>query len=330
VSRVELNEVVLRDGLQNESAHLSTDDKIALADALSPLGFARLEVSSFTSPKAIPALADAAEVLARIARPAGTAVTALVPNRRGAERALGADLDEMNLVLSASETHNLVNLAMTRRRSIAALGEVIALAREAKVPVNVSISCCFGCPMEGKVASRDVLGLIEALALPGVIGVSICDTTGVAFPSQVRALCREVSDAFPNLARTVHLHDTRGLALPNLLAALEAGVTRFDSALGGLGGCPYAPGASGNVATEDVVHLLRHEGVECGVALDPLLALIPRLEALVGHRLASSVGYAGDRSRRYEPPEGFEAIRERALRRDAALDTADLPCTTDP
>lgn len=318
MNRVELNEVVLRDGLQNEATHLATDDKIALADALSPLGFARLEVSSFTSPKAIPALADADEVLARIARPDGVRMSALVPNRRGAERALGANLDEMNLVLSASETHNLANLAMTRRASVAVLGEVIALAREADVPVNVSISCCFGCPMEGEVASAEVLRLIEALALPGVIGVSICDTTGVAFPSQVRALCREVADAFPDIPQTVHLHDTRALALPNLLAAIDAGARRFDSALGGLGGCPYAPGASGNVATEDVVHLLRHEGIECGVELEPLLALTPRLEALIGHALASRVAHAGDRSRRYAPPEGFEAIRERALEREAA------------
>lgn len=318
MSRVELNEVVLRDGLQNESTHLATADKVRLADALSPLGFARLEASSFTSPKAIPALADADEVLARIARPDGLIVTALVPNRRGAERALRAGLDEMNVVVSASETHNLANLAMTRRASVRALGEVIALAHDAGVPVNVSISCCFGCPMEGEVPSADVLRLIEALARLGVIGVSICDTTGVALPSQVRALCREVAAAFPELARTLHLHDTRGLALANLLAALEVGVTRFDSALGGLGGCPYAPGASGNVATEDVVHLLHHEGVDCGVALEPLLAISPRLEALVGHPLASSVARAGDRDRRYDPPPGFDAIRERALEREAA------------
>lgn len=317
MSRVELNEVVLRDGLQNEPAHLSTDDKVTLADALSPLGFARLEVTSFTSPKAIPALADADELLSRIARPKGTAITALVPNRRGAERALAVGLDEMNVVVSASDTHNLANLAMTRRASVAALREVIALAFDAGVPVNVSLSCSFGCPMEGEVPVSEVLRLIEALALPGVIGVSLCDTTGVATPSGVRALCREVGEAFPELAQTVHLHDTRGLALVNLLAAMDAGARRFDAALGGLGGCPYAPGASGNVATEDVVHLLDNEGIECGVALAPLLALTPRLERWVGHRLASSVAYAGARDRRYAPPDGFEAIRERALAREA-------------
>lgn len=310
-----INEVATRDGLQMECRFVETDDKVALVDELSALGYAKIEVTSFTSAQAIPALRDAEAVMQRIRRVPGVVYTALVPNVRGGERALECRTDEFNLVMSASETHNLANLRMTREQSFRQLREVIALASAAGVPSNVSLSCVFGCPMEGEVPTEGVMAWIDRFAEAGARGVTLCDTTGMAFPTQVQALCEEAMRRYPSLQFTAHFHNTRAMGLVNTIAAVEAGIRQFDMSLGGIGGCPYAPGASGNVATEDVVHMLECMGYRTGVDLEGLMRAAGRLQQLVGHELPAQVSRAGPRLKRHPPPPDFDAIRERALAR---------------
>jgi hydroxymethylglutaryl-CoA lyase len=314
-TRLGVNEVATRDGFQMESRFIPTEDKIALVDRLSGLGYAKIEVTSFTSPKAIPALRDGEEVMGRIARRPGVVYTALVPNLRGGERALDSRVDEFNIVMSASETHNLANLRMTREQSFAQLAEVIALARQAKVPVNVSLSCVFGCPMEGEVPLGGVLGWIDRFAALDVAGITLCDTTGMAYPTQVQDVCASALARFEALDFTAHFHNTRAMGLVNTVAAVEAGVRRFDMSLGGIGGCPYAPGATGNVATEDVVHMLQCMGYDTGMDLDGLIGAAAQLEALVQHDLPAQVSRAGHRLTRHAPPADFSEIVERAKAR---------------
>ena len=316
-TRIGINEVATRDGFQMELVFIPTEDKVGLIDQLSGLGFAKVEVTSFTSPAAIPSLRDAAEVMEAITRRPSVIYTALLPNRRGAERALACGIDEFNLVMSCSETHNLTNLRMTREQSFAQLADVNLMAQRAGVPVNVSLSCAFGCPMEGEVDVETVLGWAGRFAAQGVVGVTLCDTTGMAHPLHVQALCGEALARFPGLGLTAHFHNTRGMALLNVVAAVEAGIRRLDTALGGIGGCPYAPGATGNVATEDVVHMLHYSGYETGVDLDGVIAAAAKLRELVQHELSGQVSTAGDRLRRYPLPADFEAIAARANARAA-------------
>jgi hydroxymethylglutaryl-CoA lyase len=302
MSRLQINEVSPRDGLQMERNHVPTEAKIAFIDALSACGFARIEVTSYTSPKAIPALADAEAVMAGIERVAGVKYTALVPNLRGMERAMAGRPDEINLVMSASETHNRANLRMTREQSLATLQEVIRAAGRAGLPCNVSLSTSFGCPFDGDVAPQDVVALAGALAAAGAAGITVCDTTGMAYPTQVASLCGQLQQALPGLPLTIHLHNTRGMGLANAMAALDAGIDRFDGALGGLGGCPYAPGASGNVSTEELVHMFTAMGHDTGVDLDALIALVDSMSGLVGRPVFSQLAQAGPRLRRFAPP----------------------------
>lgn len=321
-TRLAINEVATRDGFQMECRFIDTDDKVALVNALSRLGYAKIEVTSFTSAQAIAALRDAEAVMQRIERVPHVVYTALVPNVRGGERALECGIDEFNLVMSASETHNLANLRMTREQSLRQLREVIAQAAAAGVPSNVSLSCVFGCPMEGEVPLEGVLGWIDRFAEAGARGVTLCDTTGMAFPTQVQEVCEALVRRYPALDFTAHFHDTRAMGLVNTVAAVEAGIRQFDMSLGGIGGCPYAPGASGNVATEDVVHMLECMGYRTGMDLDGLIDAAGRLERLVGHELPAQVSRAGHRLKRHAPPPEFEAVRERALAREAAAATA--------
>ena len=311
-TRLYINEVATRDGFQMEGRFIPTDDKVALIDRLGRLGYAKIEVTSFTSPKAIPALADAVEVMQRITRVPGVVYTALIPNQRGAERALQARVDEFNLVMSCSETHNLSNLRMTREQSFAQLSAVIALAQSAGVPVNVSLSCVFGCPMEGEVPAGTVMGWVDRYAALGVHGITLCDTTGMAYPTQVQDVCAQVLARFPALNLTAHFHNTRAMGTANTIAAVEAGVRQFDMSLGGIGGCPYAPGATGNVATEDVVHMLQCMGYDTGMDLEGLIGAASELEALVQHELPSQVFRAGHRLTRHAPPAEFNDIAARA------------------
>ena len=292
MQRIHFNEVVTRDGFQNEPAFVPTDAKVTLIDELSACGYAKVEVTSFTSAKAIPMLRDAEEVMGRIRRVPGVETTVLVPNVRGAERALESRADELNLVMSISETHNLANLRMPRDKSFAGLREVIAMAA-GRVPVNVSLSACFGCPMEGDVPADEVLRWAGRFAELGVRGLTICDTTGMAHPAQVSRMARLLRDRFGGLQLTLHFHNTRGMGLANVLASVQEGIDRFDGSLGGLGGCPYAPGATGNICSEDAIHMLHAMGFETGIDLPRLLAVARRLPEVVGHEVPGQVAKAG-------------------------------------
>jgi hydroxymethylglutaryl-CoA lyase len=315
--RIHMQEVGTRDGLQVEEAFVPTQDKIALVNALSQAGMAKIEVTALVSPKAIPALRDGDRVLREIERRPGVIYSALVPNLRGAERAIDAGADELNLVMSASETHNLANLRMTRAQSHAGLLGVNALARQAKAVVNVSLSCSFGCPMEGDVPVATVLEWCARFVDEmGAHGVSLCDTTGMAYPGQVAELTQAFRERWPATELTLHFHNTRGLGLANVLAAIDAGADRFDASLGGIGGCPYAPGATGNVCSEEIVHALELMGYDTGIDLQRLVEASKRLPALIGHDTPSQIVKAGRRLDLHAAPADFDAIRERALARD--------------
>ena len=308
MNRIFFNEVVTRDGFQIEPEFISTDAKVALVDALSECGYAKIEVTSFTSPKAIPMLRDAEEVMGRIRRVPGVEYTVLVPNLRGAERAMESRADELNLVMSTSETHNLANLRMPREKSFAALSQVIRVV-DGRTPVNVSLSTCFGCPMEGEVPQQEVLGWARRFADQGVRGLTICDTTGMADPAQVARMCEALQERFSGLQLTLHFHNTRGMGLANLLAAAQQGIVRFDGSLGGLGGCPYAPGASGNISSEDALHMLQAMGYDTGVDLDRLLRVARALPGIVGHEVPGQVVKSGPSTQLHPVPPAVTELR---------------------
>lgn len=316
MKRLFMQEVATRDGFQNEKTFIETERKIALIDELSQCGYAKIEVTSFTSPKAIPALRDAEAVMAGIKRQQGVEYTVLVPNVRGAERALGCGIDEANLVMSVSEPHNRSNLRMTREQSFVELKDVVGVIGNGPVAINVSLSTVFGCPMQGDVPASDVLGWVERFAGLGVRGITLCDTTGMAYPSQVESLSRDVRERFPDLQLTLHFHNTRGMALANTLAALEAGIDRFDASLGGLGGCPYAPGASGNVCMEDLVHMLDLMGYDTAMDLDRVLAASAQLPGLIGHDTPSQILKAGRRLDLHPIPQHVHTLSKQVANPD--------------
>ena len=309
MTKIYFNEVVTRDGFQIEPTFIPTDSKVALIDALSDCGYAKIEVTSFTSPKAIPMLRDAEEVMGRIRRVAGVEYTVLVPNMRGAERALESKADELNLVMSTSDTHNLANLRMPMERSFAALAEVIRVVNGA-TPVNVSLSCSFGCPMEGDVPQHSVLGWARRFADLGVRGITVCDTTGMAHPAQVSRMAEALQQQLAHLQLTMHFHNTRGMGLANVLAAVQGGIIRFDGSLGGLGGCPFAPGASGNISSEDAIHMLEAMGYNTGIDLPKLLAVARQLPEIVGHEVPGQVAKAGPTEALHPAPDFVQALRE--------------------
>lgn len=300
MKRLFIQEVVTRDGFQAEPRFIPTEDKIRLINRLSRAGYAKIEVTSFTSPKAIPMLADAEAVMRGIERVPGVEYTVLIPNRRGAERALTVGVDEFNLVMSVSEIHNQSNLRMSRAESAKALSEVITLAHQSKVAVNISLSTSFGCPMSGMTPIHELMHWIDHFVDQGVRGISICDTTGMANPRQVTEICEKAQLKHPKIQWTLHFHNTRGMGLANALAAVQAGIVRFDSSLGGLGGCPYAPGATGNICTEELVHMLDLMGFETNMNLDLLLECAAELRTLVDRPLPSQVLLAGKVDRLYD------------------------------
>ena len=282
--RVTVVEVGPRDGLQNEKGVVSTADKVRFIDLLSAAGFPVIEATSFVSPKAVPQLADAAEVMAAIARRPGTRYTALVPNRKGMERALAADVDEVAVFTGASETFVRHNINTSIAGSIENFRPVVEMARAAGKRVRGYISTAFGCPYEGPVAPAAVVDVAQRLLEQGADELSIGDTIGVATPNQVVELTGLLAARMPLERLAMHFHDTRGTALANVLAALQCGISIFDSSAGGLGGCPYAPGASGNLATEDLLYLLHGLGIETGVDLG---AVVEASRFLAGVRAAA-------------------------------------------
>ena len=285
--KVTIYEVGPRDGLQNEARQVPTPDKIRFIDALVASGIRDIEITSFVSPKWIPQLADASEVARGVQRPAGVRMSALVPNRRGLDTALAAGMKEIAVFMSVSETHNQKNVNKTVADTLAAFHEVVPHARAAGVPVRAYLSTSFGCPYEGDVDPEQVVALTGELRELGVYQVSISDTIGVANPRQVEDVLGRVLAKHPSPAIAVHFHDTQGTALANCLIALTMGVTTIDAAAGGLGGCPYAPGASGNLATEDVVAMLHGMGVATGIDLDKLTEASRTAASFVGHELSS-------------------------------------------
>jgi hydroxymethylglutaryl-CoA lyase len=294
-SSVAIREVGPRDGLQNE-APIPIEQRIALVDALSATGLRRIEAASFVRPDAIPAMTGAGEVMAGITRRAGVTYSALVPNLRGARDAIAAGAAELEAVVSASETHNRKNVRRSIAESIAGIGEVVSAASASGVPVEAIVSTSFGCPYEGDVAPERVAQLAGHLVDAGCAALSFGDTTGMATPARVEAIC-DALDAARIDVRTVglHFHDTRGTALANVLTGMQRGVTRYDASVGGLGGCPYAPGASGNLVTEDLVHMLHDMGIATGIDLEALIDCARLAQRLVGRELPSAMLHAGPR-----------------------------------
>jgi hydroxymethylglutaryl-CoA lyase len=300
--RIYIQEVVTRDGFQAESMFIPTEEKITLINRLSRAGYAKIEVSSFTSPKAIPMLADAEAVMKGIKREPGVEYTVLIPNLKGAERALTVGVDEFNLVMSVSEAHNQANLKMSREDSFRGLSTVIELAHANKTAVNISLSTSFGCPMSGITSLAELMHWVDRFANVGVRGITICDTTGMANPTQVQVICEAAQAKYPQLQWTLHFHNTRGMGLANALAAVNSGINRFDSSLGGLGGCPYAPGATGNICTEELVHMFDLMGFDTNMQIDTLLECSKDLQSLIGRVLPSQLLMAGKVDRLYEAP----------------------------
>ncbi|CAG4890470.1 hydroxymethylglutaryl-CoA lyase [Paraburkholderia gardini] len=288
-----VQEVAPRDGLQIEPTWVETGDKVALIDQLSSAGFSRIEAGSFVSPKAIPALRDGDAVFHCIERHRDVIYVALVPNVKGAERAVAARADELNLVMSASQTHNRANMRMSCEQSLAGFGDIVNLVRGSHVSLNGTVATAFGCPFEGAIDEDRVMAAVDTYLELGLQGVTLADTTGMANPRQVTRIVTRVLERIGPDALTLHFHNTRGLGLANVLAAYEAGARRFDAALGGLGGCPFAPGASGNICTEDLVNLCDEMGIPTGVDLVKLLELSRALPALLGHEVPGQLAKAG-------------------------------------
>jgi len=305
--RVTLCEVGTRDGFQIEPDFIPTEQKIEVVNRLSEAGLPRIEVTSFVHPKVVPALRDAETVMAGITRRPGTVYAALVPNDKGAVRAVDAGVDEIHTVVSASESHNLANVNMTIAESLEKLRAVGQVAARARKPVVAGISTSFGCPFEGAVPLAQLERVVTGLVDIGVRGIGLADTTGMANPAQVSRALAHLMPKFPGIEWTLHTHDTRAMAIPNLLAAMEHGVTCFDASIGGLGGCPFAPGASGNVCTEDLVHCLHAMGVETGIDLDRLIATSRRVQEIIGRALPGQIIKAGKWDRRYPLPDGVAA-----------------------
>lgn len=290
MTAVSIREVAPRDGLQNE-APIPTAAKIRLIDALSGTGVRRIEAVSFVHPKAIPQMADADEVWAGISRNPQVRYSALIPNTRGAQRAIAAGFREIEVVVSASDTHNRRNLNRSTDESLADIAGLIPLIHDAGATVEVIVATSFGCPFEGDIDPDRVAAIVARVRADGADRIAFGDTTGMATPRRVRDLLSAVR---PDL---LHFHDTRGTGLANILTALDLGVTEFDASAGGIGGCPYAPGASGNVATEEVVHMLHDMGIDTGIDLDRLIETAELAEELLGRTLPSGVLRAGPRTR---------------------------------
>lgn len=295
-SRVTLREVGPRDGLQSE-APVPTGAKIELIDALATTGIGQIEAVSYVHPAAIPQMADAQEVWAGVTRAGDIAYSALVPNLFGAERALAAGFEDIEIVVSASQTHNLKNLNRTPEQSLDAIAGVIERVHADGARVQVIVATAFGCPYEGEIPECQVIA--HAVRAVGLGADSICfgDTTGMGSPPRIERIVGGVRDQVPDTRIALHLHDTRGTGMANLVAGLRMGVENFDASVGGLGGCPYAPGASGNIATEEAVYLLQELGVETGVDLDALLEVAHIAERIVGRELPSRLLKAGPRTR---------------------------------
>jgi hydroxymethylglutaryl-CoA lyase len=306
--RIFINDVGVRDGFQIEKIFIPTETKIAFIDQLSKTGLAKIEATSFVHPKFVPNMADAETVLANIQRVAGVTYSALTPNIKGMERAIachqsGAAIDEMNLFMSATETHNMANVKRTTAQSLEDFAAMVPMAKAKGIRMNGTISTSFGCPFEGAVSEARVMEIAEKYLAIGFDGLTFADTTGMANPRQVERMMREAVKRFPGTEITLHFHNTRGMGLANVVAGIAAGVVHYDASIAGLGGCPFAPGATGNICTEDLVNMLQDMGMDTGIDLDKLLAAAVKIPAIVGHDVPGQVMKAGKTMHLHPVPE---------------------------
>jgi hydroxymethylglutaryl-CoA lyase len=292
-ARIRICEVGLRDGLQNEKRLFSIEEKLRLLDAVVASGIKIIEIGSFVNPKAVPAMADTDQLCRQIHKQAGVEYRALVANLKGVERAHQAGITKVKLTVSASEAHCRSNLNKTPAEVIAGFASCVAYAEQHDLNVSGAISTAFGCPFEGKVKVEQVDRVVRDFLRLGVTELSLSDTTGMANPKQAYELGHYMINTFPEVRWVMHFHNTRGMALANIIAGIQAGITTFDGAFAGLGGCPFAPGASGNVATEDVIHMLHEMGIATGINLEAAMATARMAQEMVGHQTESFVLKAG-------------------------------------
>lgn len=299
-----ITEVCPRDGFQSISESVPTEEKIAIINELIECGFPQLEVTSFVHPKAIPQLKDADEVLQKITRVKDVKLRALVPNVRGLERAITAKVDKVKLMLSASDSHSLSNANCTTSEALEKYEPLITRAQEAGIEVSGSISVAFGCPYEGDIPIERLAMISERYETYGVKQISLADTTGMANPLKIKKTVRVLQEKFPEIVFSLHLHNTRGMAFANAVAGWEEGIIHFDSSTGGLGGCPYAPGASGNIATEDLIHGFEEMGVQTNISLDQVLKVAKSIQQKLPKHVDSFLLKAGKSSDLTASPKG--------------------------
>lgn len=292
-SKVTICEVGLRDGLQNEARILQTSEKLDLANDIIDAGFKVIELGSFVSPKAVPQMVDTDQLFSSLNHIDGIEFRALIANKKGVERAINCGCRKVKLNVSASRQHNLANLNMTPEESVAGFEEIVNIATQNGIEVSGSISMPFGSPWEGNIPIEDVQSIVEAYLNVGITEISLSDASGMAVPNQVYSMCCIMQERYPQVKWWLHFHNTRGMAMANILAAMQAGITQFDSSFAGLGGCPFVPGATGNVASEDVVHMMDEMGIETGIDIVKLIELSKKVRQIVGHDTDSYILKAG-------------------------------------
>ena len=308
IKEVRVTEVGPRDGFQSEKTVLKTEDKIDIINNLIEAGFPRIEVSSFVSPKAIPQLADAETILNKVNRNSNTTLAALVPNSRGALRAVEAKLDQIVVFLSASESHNKKNVNRSVDESLQGFREIADIAGKNNIPIQGDIATAFGCPFEGNILPKTLANISKEYKKMGFKGVTLGDTTGMATPVVVTDAINAIRDNVPDFNITLHFHNTRGVGLANVMTGLNEGITDYESCFGGMGGCPFAPNATGNICSEDLIYLLHEMGIKTGIDLDKTIAIAKKVENLVGHKLPGQVMRAGHRLLSYSMDEVPTAV----------------------
>ncbi|MDD4437846.1 MAG: hydroxymethylglutaryl-CoA lyase [Tissierellia bacterium] len=292
-STVNLCEVGLRDGLQNEPVILNTSEKLKLAEGLIKAGFKVIELGSFMNPKAVPQMADTDELFKSLSNVEGVELRALVANKKGVERAISCGCRKIKLNVSASKGHNIANINKTPEETVAGFAENVDLALKNGLEVSGSISMPFASPWEGIIPIKDVEEIVEAYIKVGIKEISLSDASGMATPKQVYDMCSSMKKNYPSVKWWLHFHNTRGMAMANIVASMEAGITNFDSSLGGFGGCPFVPGATGNVSTEDVVHMMDEMGIETGIDILKIMEMARNLKGILGHEGDSYILKAG-------------------------------------
>ena len=292
---VTVTEVGTRDGFQAEPEFIATADKVATINGLIDAGVRSIEATSFVSPRALPQLADAAEVLAQVNRNPNVRLAVLVPNARGAERAAAAKADMMVGFISASESHCKTNLNKSIDQAIADFAEVVPIARQWDIKLRGAVATAFGCPFEGEVSLDNILKIVGSYDAHGIRNITFGDTTGMATPPVVTRVVDAVRNKYPDMEIALHFHNTRGVGLANVMNGLQLGVREFESSIAGLGGCPFAPGATGNICTEDLVYLLEECGYETGIDLEKLIGVAKQVEQMMGRQLPGQMMKAGPR-----------------------------------